>query len=121
MVSQGAHESVKTQASQRHAFAEGQVLFAAHRYRDARNKFEELLRHRGGANEFRNDVVLMLAHCSFHLAEFGQARRRYRQILKTHNASPEQKLEAREWRSALPGFFKRLLRIFARAAAPTRP
>ena len=119
--SHAAHESVKTQASQHSAFAEGQVLFAARRYRDARNKFEELLKNRSDANEFRNDVVLMLAHCSFHLADFGQARCRYRQILKTRDASPEQKLEAREWRNALPGFFERLLRIFVRAAAPTRP
>ena len=119
--SRGAHESVKTQANQRHVFAEGQVLLAARRYQEARNKFEELLRNRGAGNKFRREVQLMVAHCCFHLAEFGQASRRYRQILKTRNASAEQKSEAQEWRSALPGFFERLVRLFVRATAVTRP
>jgi tetratricopeptide (TPR) repeat protein len=112
MVSDGAHESVKSQASQHQTFAEGHLLFGARRYKEAQGKFEKLLRVTGAGNEFRGSVTLMLAHCSFHLAEFGQASRRYRQILKTRNASPEQKNEARQWRRALPGLLVRGLRLF---------
>ena len=110
--SHGAHDSVKSQASQWQVFAQGQVHFAARRYQEARGKFEEILGRRGTANEFRSGVTLMLAHCYFHLSEYRQASRRYRQILKTRNASPEQKIEARQWRRALPGLMERCLRSF---------
>ena len=118
--SQGAHESVKSQASQRQAFAEGHLLFAARRYREARSKFEELLRQRNTASEFRSGVQLMLAHCCFHLSDYGQANRRYRQILKTRNASQDQKREARQWRRAVPGWLERLVRSF-KVTAASRP
>ena len=110
--SHGAHESVKSQASQWQVFAQGQVHFAARRYQEARGKFEEILKRRGTANEFRSGVTLMVAHCYFHLCEYRQASRRYRQILKTRNASPQQKTEARQWRRALPGLIERLVRSF---------
>jgi tetratricopeptide (TPR) repeat protein len=112
LTSDGTHDSVKHQANQWRAFAEGQVHFAARRYQEARVKFEEILKRRGTANEFRSGVTLMLAHCCFHLCDYGQARRRYRHILKTRNASREQKEEARQWRRALPGLLERCLRVF---------
>ena len=108
----GAHESVKTQASQCQVFAEGQLHFAARRYQEARSKFEELLKRRGTGNQFRSGAMLMLAHCCFHLSDYRQASRRYRHILKTRNASADQKREARQWRRAVPGLLERILRSF---------
>ncbi len=112
LASGGAHESVKTQATQCQVFAEGQVHFAARRYQEARGKFEEILKRRGSGNQFRSGAMLMLAHCCFHLSDYRQASRRYRHILKTRNASPEQKREARQWRRAVPGLLERILRSF---------
>ena len=108
----GAHESVRTQASQCQVFAEGQLHFAARRYQEARSKFEELVKRRGSGNQFRSGAMLMLAHCCFHLSDYRQASRRYRHILKTRNASPDQKREARQWRRAVPGLLERILRSF---------
>ena len=111
--SPGAHDSVKAQARQWCAFAEGQLHFAARRYRDARAKFEEILARRGAANEFRSGVALMVAHCCFQLRDYSQARRRYRSVLKAGNASQAQKHEARKARRAMPGVFERWYRTFA--------
>lgn len=109
--STGTHESVKAQASQWCAFAEGQMHFAARRYADARAKFEEILARRGVANEFRNGVKLMAAHCCVQLRDYGPASRRYRQVLKTSSASQAQKSEARKARRAVPGVVERWFRL----------
>lgn len=108
-----ANESVKAKASQRQVYAEGQLHFAAGRYHEARGKFEEVLSQRGSVNEFRSGAMLMLAHCCFHLSDYRQAGRRYRQILETGNATAEQQREAREWRRALPSLLRRCLRLFS--------
>lgn len=114
VASTGAHDSVKAQASQWCAFAEGQLHFAARRYQDARAKFEEILARRGVANEFRSGVALMAAHCCLQLREYTQASRRYRSVLKAGSASQAQKREARQARRALPGVIERWYRTFAR-------
>lgn len=113
VASSSVHDSVKSQARQWCALAEGQLHFAARRYRDARAKFEEILAVRGVTNEFRSGVALMAAHCCLQLREYTQAKRRYRSVLKAGNASQAQKREARQaWRAA-PGMFERWYRTFA--------
>jgi len=108
------HEAVRGQAVVWKEFAEGQVLFTERRYQQARQKFQGILARRSVGNEFSSGVRLMLAHCLFHLREYGQARRNYRQILKTRNASRAQKIEAHRWRKAVPGLLERLARAFER-------
>ncbi len=114
VVNRSTHVAVRGQAAVWKEFAEGQVLFTERDYQQARQKFEGILARRPAANEFLSGVRLMLAHCLFHLREYTQAGRNYRHILKTRNASREQKAEARRWRGAIPGIVERLTRAFGR-------